>query len=59
MIVFNSYYFLIGLLLGLLIIYFISPQPEHIILNPSIDDEISNTYIDENDVVYKYHRIEI
>lgn len=52
-------YFLLAVLITLIILYISCPFPKIIIKYPSLDDEISDLYIDDNNVCYKYHREEI
>lgn len=52
-------YFLLAMLIMFIILYLIYPMPRVVVKYPSISNEISDTYIDENDVCYKYHREEI
>lgn len=52
-------YLLISLFVTMIVLYFINPNPRIIIQNPSIENEVSDLYIDDQNVCYKYHRIEI
>lgn len=52
-------YFLISLFISFLILYFIYPKPKVMIKIPSLDKPISDIYIDDNNVCYRYHRQEI
>ena len=52
-------YFIIGMFVTMLILYFTGPEPQIIIRYPKITEDISDTYIDNKGVCYKYHKIEI
>jgi hypothetical protein len=52
--------YLIGsMFITLFILYILYPEPKVIIKHPSPSEEISDIYVDDNDVYYKYHRKEI
>jgi hypothetical protein len=57
----NLAYFFITLILCFVILYIIYPEPEIIIKvkNPSIDYPVSDLYMDDNNLCYKYHRKEV
>ena len=52
-------YFIVSVFLTMLVLYIIHPKPRVILKEPSIDREISDTYIDKNKVCYRYHRKEV
>ena len=52
-------YFIYSIFITVIILYTIYPNPKIILLKPSVNDEKSVTYKDENDVCYRYHRKEI
>lgn len=52
-------YFLISILLTYLLIYILYPKPKVVLKYPSIDNEISDLYVDDNKSCYRYHRSEI
>jgi len=54
------YYFFITMIITLIILYIMYPEPEIIIKEkkPTINEAISKMYIDDNDICYKYHRNE-
>jgi len=52
-------YFLISICIGFIILYLIYPKPEIILLYPSVNNSISDTYVDDNNVCYKYHRKQV
>ena len=47
-------YFLISLFFTMLVLYFIRPEPQIILVKPNVNENFSNTYIDKNNVCYKY-----
>ena len=47
------FYFFLALLIGFLLVYILSPKPDIVIKNPN-PDNTDNTYIDDNNVCYKY-----
>ena len=51
-------YFITSVLMTLFVLYFIQPEPIIIIKHPSPYKEISDVYIDDNDVCYRYYREE-
>lgn len=52
-------YFISAMLITIIILYLSCPNPEIMIKYPDPNDEISDTYIDDNNVCYKYVRKEI
>ena len=52
-------YFIIGFLLILFILYMLYPKPLIYTKHPDIRKEVSQCYVDDNGVFYKYHRKEI
>ena len=53
------FYFILSAFIGFLILYLFSPKPEIILKNPNINNQISDMYIDDNNVCYKYKREEV
>lgn len=53
------FYFVLSLFIGFLILYLIFPEPQIIIKNPSVNDELSELYVDDNKVCYRYKREEV
>lgn len=53
------FYFILSVFFGFLILYLLSPKPQIIVKKPNINSEISDLYIDDNNVCYKYKRQEI
>ncbi len=52
-------YFLLAMFLTFIYLYLTQPKPKIIIKEPNVKDAVSDSYIDDNDVCYKYHRKEI
>jgi hypothetical protein len=52
-------YFISAMFITMFILYLMSPEPEVIIKHPSPDHDVSDVYVDDNDVCYRYHRKEI
>ncbi len=52
-------YFLISLMLTYLIIYILYPKPKVVLKYPSIKDEVSDLYVDDNNTCYRYHKSQI
>ena len=53
------FYFVLSLFIGFLILYLIFPEPQIIIKNSSVNDELSELYVDDNKVCYRYKREEV
>lgn len=52
-------YFLIAVVITFIILYVTAPLPKIIVKYPSVNDEISGVYVDDNNVHYRYHRVEV
>ena len=52
-------YFLVAMFLTIFVLYVFSPKPEVIVKYPDIKEEISNVYVDDKGVCYRYHRVEV
>jgi hypothetical protein len=52
-------YFLFCALLTMFVLYIIYPNPRIIVKYPSVNDKISDIYVDDEGVCYRYHRKEI
>jgi hypothetical protein len=52
-------YFVVSIFLTMLILYILYPQPDVIVKHPSPEQDISDVYVDDNGVCYRYHRKEI
>lgn len=50
------FYFVLSIFIGYLILYILSPNPQIIIKNPDINKDISDLYIDDSNVCYKYKK---
>lgn len=53
------FYFLMAMLFTFVILYITYPNPHVILKYPSVDNEVSDTYVDNNNVCYKYHRRQV
>ena len=49
-------YFIISVFITLLILYLISPKPRVVLKYPNIKNEVSDLYVDDNGICYRYHR---
>ncbi len=52
------FYFILGLFIGFMIIY-ISASPSVVIKHPNLDNIKSTTYIDDNNVCYRYKKVKV
>ncbi len=52
-------YFISAMFITMLFLYFIYPDPVVIIKHPSPDQEVSDVYVDDNGVCYRYYRKEV
>jgi hypothetical protein len=52
-------YFLLGVFIASIILYFTYPDPKVIIKYPSLDDSVSDLYVDDNNICYRYHKKEV
>ena len=52
-------YFLISVLISFIVIYILSPETKIIVKYPNTTDDVSDLYIDENNICYRYHKEEI
>lgn len=52
-------YFLSSVIITFFILYLISPKPQVILKYPNYDKKISNLYIDDNNVCYRYKTKEV
>lgn len=55
---FKPMYFITTVFITMFILYIMYPEPDIIIKYPSPKEAVSDVYIDDNDVCYKYHRQE-
>lgn len=52
-------YFIVTVLITFIVLYFIYPKPRVILKVPTLQDDISKLYIDDNNICYKYHKQEV
>lgn len=52
-------YLILAMLITIAILYAVSPTPEIIIKYPDISQVVSETYVDDQGVCYRYHRVEV
>lgn len=52
-------YFISAMFLTMFILYLLYPEPDIIVKHPSPENDISDVYVDDNGVCYRYHRKEI
>ena len=52
-------YIIVSMFMTMLILYYTSPPPKIIVKYPTLDQKVSDVYIDEKDVCYRYHRIKV
>jgi hypothetical protein len=52
-------YFLLAMFLMFVYLYLNQPKPKIIIKEPNIQTSVSSTYVDDNNIFYKYHRKEV
>jgi hypothetical protein len=52
-------YFLFGMFIAALILYFTYPDPKIIVKYPSLDESVSDLYVDDNNVCYRYHKRDV
>ena len=52
-------YLLISMAITFVILYMFAPKPKVILKYPSIKDDVSDLYVDENNVCYRYHKKQI
>lgn len=53
------FYVLLGLAIGLFIIYAMTPPPRIVIKYPTLENIKNTTYVDDNGQCYKYYAIEV
>ena len=52
-------YFILAVFVTMFVLYLIYPEPVILIRYPLPDQEVSDVYVDDNNVYYKYHRKEV
>ena len=55
----NRRYLIISMFISMLILFMFDPEPKIIVKHPSPNNKISDMYVDDKGVHYKYHRKEI
>lgn len=51
-------YFLLAVLITSIILYITYPKPKVILKYPSLHDNVSDVYVDDNNICYRYHKKE-
>ena len=52
-------YFLIAMFITILVLYVFGPEPEIMVKYPDISQGVSDVYVDNKGVCYRYHRVEV
>ena len=52
-------YVLIGIFVTFIVLYMTSPKPRVILKYPSLKNKISDMYVDDNNICYRYHRTQV
>lgn len=52
-------YFLMSMFITILILYLVGPEPKIVIRYPNITQKLSDVYVDNKGVLYKYNRIKL
>lgn len=52
-------YLLIAIFITFLVLYVTSPKPRIILKYPNLKNEISDIYMDDNNICYRYHRNQV
>jgi len=52
-------YFILTLFITFFILYLFKPDPKVIIKYPNMNNDVSDLYVDDNNVCYKYHKTDI
>ena len=55
----ESVYFISALFITIFILYILSPRPEIMVKYTDISEEVSDVYVDDKGVCYRYHRVEV
>lgn len=55
----NRKYFVMSMFITIFILFIFDSEPKIIVKHPSPNDEISDLYVDDRGVHYRYHRKEI
>ena len=52
-------YFILTLLISFLVLYLFAPDPKIIIKYPNMNSDVSDMYVDDNNVCYQYHKTKV
>ncbi len=52
-------YLLISMFITFVIVYITQSKPKVILKYPKLSDDVSNMYVDDNNICYRYHKKEI
>ena len=52
-------YLLIAVFITLLVLYITSPTPRVVLKYPNLKNDVSDIYVDDNNVCYRYHKTQI
>jgi hypothetical protein len=55
----ESIYFITAMFVTIFILYVFAPQPEVMVKYPDISKKVSDVYVDDQGVCYRYHRVEV
>ena len=51
-------YLILSMFITLLVLYMMYPEPKVVYAKPDLNDNVSRTYKDNNNVCYRYHKKE-
>lgn len=51
-------YFIVAMFVTMFVLYIVQPDPGLLVKYPSPEEDVSDVYIDDNDVCYRYYRRE-
>ena len=52
-------YFLTAMFITIFILYVFGPRAEIVVKYPDLSQEVSDVYVDNRGVCYRYHRVEV
>ena len=52
----EGFYLLFAMIITVFILYLTSPKPEIVVKYPDISKDVSDMYVDDRGVCYRYHR---
>lgn len=55
----ESTYLIAAMFVTVFLLYIFSPEPEIIVKYPDISQKVSDIYVDDQGVCYRYHRIHV